>query len=110
LGAKLTALLPGITPIAAYGHTPGHTIYLLENGGAKLLIAGDFLHIALVQFPAPDVSASYDSDPKAAARSRRQIMDFAAKNKIPVGGMHMVYPAVGTVTASGSGFNFTAAR
>lgn len=30
-------LLPGLTPIAAPGHTPGHTFYLLQDGGDSLL-------------------------------------------------------------------------
>jgi len=110
LGSSLKELLPGITPIANYGHTPGHTVYLLENGGAKLVIAGDYLHVALIQFPNPDLSASYDMDRQAAAASRRQILDYAAKNKIPIGGMHVVYPGIGTVEAEGSGFKFTPAK
>jgi len=110
LGAKIKDLLPGIKPVAAYGHTPGHTAFLVEEGKGKLLIAGDFLHVALVQIPAPDVSASYDVDPQAAAAARRQLMDYAAKNKIPIGGMHMVYPAVGSVEAAGDGFKFTPAN
>ena len=107
LGSALRELLPGITAIANYGHTPGHTVFLLENGGNKLIIAGDFLHVALVQFPAPDISASYDVDPSAAAASRRQIIGYAARNNIPIGGMHVVYPGVGTATADGNGFRFT---
>jgi glyoxylase-like metal-dependent hydrolase (beta-lactamase superfamily II) len=110
LGSSLRELLPGITPIANYGHTPGHTVFLLESGGAKLIIAGDYLHIALVQFPNPDISASYDMDKQQAAASRRQILDYAAKNKIPIGGMHVVYPGVGAVEADGNGYKFTPAR
>ena len=106
LGARIRDLLPGIKPIAAYGHTPGHTAFLVEDGRGKLLIAGDFLHVALVQVPAPDVSASYDVDPKLAAATRRQLLDYAAKNKIPIGGMHIVYPAVGNVETAGNGFKF----
>jgi glyoxylase-like metal-dependent hydrolase (beta-lactamase superfamily II) len=107
LGGATREILPGISAIANYGHTPGHTVYLVENGGAKLIIAGDFLHVALVQIPNPNISATYDVDQIAAAASRRQILDYAARNKIPIGGMHMVYPAVGTVEADGSGFRFT---
>jgi len=110
LGSSLQELLPGISPVASYGHTPGHTAFLVENGGTKLLIAGDFLHIALVQFPAPDISATYDMDQKASAASRRQLMDYAAKNKILLGGMHVVYPGVGTVEADGNGYRFTPAK
>jgi glyoxylase-like metal-dependent hydrolase (beta-lactamase superfamily II) len=110
LGAKNKALLSGITAIAAYGHTPGHTVFLVENGKDALLIAGDFLHVALVQFPLPDISATYDMDKEAAAATRRQILDFAAKNNIPVGGMHIVYPGLGTVEAAGNGYRFIPAN
>ncbi|MCL2270989.1 MAG: MBL fold metallo-hydrolase [Treponema sp.] len=106
LGKNTSDLVPGIKPFAAYGHTPGHTVFLVEDSGQKFLIAGDFLHVALVQFPLPEISASYDIDPKAAATTRRQIMDYAAKNKIPVGGMHIVYPGVGMVEIAGEGFRF----
>jgi len=107
LGGVAREILPGISAIASYGHTPGHTVYLVEDGGAKLIIAGDFLHVALVQIPNPDISATYDVDQSAAAASRRQLLDYAAKNKITIGGMHMVYPAIGTVEADGGGFRFT---
>jgi len=110
LGSTLRELLPGISPIAAYGHTPGHTAFLVQNGGAGLIIAGDFLHVALVQFPNPDISATYDMDQRAAATTRRQLMDYAARQRIPIGGMHMAYPGVGTVEADGSGYRFTPAR
>jgi glyoxylase-like metal-dependent hydrolase (beta-lactamase superfamily II) len=110
LGSTLSEIIPGISPIASYGHTPGHTAYLVENGKEKLLIAGDFLHVALVQFPVPEISASYDMDKEEAAVSRRQLMNFAAKNNIPIGGMHMVYPAVGNVEVDGDGFKFIASK
>jgi len=110
LGSSLKELLPGITPVANYGHTPGHTVYLLDSNGNKLIIGGDYLHVALVQFPNPDISASYDMDKEAAAASRRQILDYAAKNKLPIGGMHVVYPGIGTVEPEGNGYRFTPAK
>ena len=109
-GSSLAELLPGVTPIAAYGHTPGHTVFLVENGNDRLIIAGDLLHVGLVQFPNPDISATFDVDPKAAAVSRRQIIDYAVSNNIPIGGMHIAYPGVGTVEADGTGYRFTPVR
>jgi len=106
IGQNNREIIQGITPIAAYGHTPGHTIFQIESGGEKLLIIGDLLHVALVQFPVPQISATYDIDTNAAALVRRQVLDYAAKNKIPVGGMHIVYPGVGTVEVQGDGFKF----
>jgi glyoxylase-like metal-dependent hydrolase (beta-lactamase superfamily II) len=104
LGAKLTELLPGIYPAAAFGHTPGHTVFLLDSDGKKLLIWGDLMHAQGIQFPIPDVSVTYDTDPEAAAAVRKSILEYAAKNRIPIAGMHLVYPAVGMVEAEGSGY------
>jgi len=109
-GKSLKEILPGFSPIAAYGHTPGHTLFLVESNREKFLIIGDLLHIALVQFPVPDISATYDMDQRTAASIRRQVLNYAAKNKIPIGGMHIVYPAVGAVETDGTGFKFTPAK
>jgi len=106
LGSASKALLPGITPIAAYGHTPGHTVFMVENRREKLLVLGDLLHVALVQFPVPEISATFDMDPVTSAVMRRQVMAYAAENKIPVAGMHIVYPGIGYVEAKGEGFRF----
>ena len=109
-GSALREIVPGISPIAAYGHTPGHTVFLIQSGAERLLIIGDLLHVALVQFPHPEISATYDIDQGAAAAVRRQILSYAAQNRIPIGGMHMVYPAVGNVVTDGGGFRFIPAR
>jgi glyoxylase-like metal-dependent hydrolase (beta-lactamase superfamily II) len=110
LGSTLTELLPGIFPVAAFGHTPGHTAFLLESGGSRLLVWGDLIHVQPVQFPLPEISVTYDTDPTAAAAVRGETLKYAAENKIPVGGMHLVYPAVGTVSAEGTGYRFIPAR
>ena len=120
LGEALQEILPGIFPVAAYGHTPGHTMFLLESDGAsggassgtsgvsKLLIWGDLMHLGLVQFPVPEISAVFDMDPDASAVIRRRVMAYAAENKIPVAGMHIVYPGMGylEVDTSNEGFRF----
>jgi len=96
-------ILPGVIPIAAYGHTPGHTIFQLESGRDKFLVIADLLHVALVQFPMPSISATYDIDQALAARTRQEVLSYAAQNKIPIGGMHIVNPAMGTVEANKEG-------
>jgi glyoxylase-like metal-dependent hydrolase (beta-lactamase superfamily II) len=106
LGAELTELLPGIYPAAAFGHTPGHTVFLLDSEGGKLLIWGDLMHAQGIQFPAPEVSVTYDTDPAAASAVRKSILEYAVKNRLPIAGMHLVYPAMGTVEADGSGYRF----
>ncbi|MDL2222707.1 MBL fold metallo-hydrolase [Bacteroidales bacterium OttesenSCG-928-M11] len=84
--------------IAAPGHTPGHTMFLLESEGERLLIWGDITHAIAVQIPYPEVSVKYDTDPIEAAKTRSQVLAFAAEHKIPIAGMHIEYPAIGIVT------------
>jgi glyoxylase-like metal-dependent hydrolase (beta-lactamase superfamily II) len=103
-------LLPGIRALAAFGHTPGHTLFLLESAGQKFLIWGDLMHAEKIQFPLPSISVTYDTDPVMAAASRLEVLQYAARNNIPIGGMHLVYPAVGTVRIEGEGFAFIPAK
>ncbi|MDR0411371.1 MAG: MBL fold metallo-hydrolase [Treponema sp.] len=105
-----TEILPGIHAIAAFGHTPGHTVFLIESGNNdsvdQLLIWGDLMHVQDIQFPLPDVSVTYDTDPVAAAGVRKQILAWAARNDTPVAGMHLSFPALGRVKVDGNGYRF----
>ena len=92
-----TKVLPGIKAIAAFGHTPGHTLFLVESGTERLLIWGDLAHAMAVQMPNPGVSITYDVDPAAAAAARAEILKYAASENIPVAGMHIPYPAIGRI-------------
>lgn len=99
-----TPLICGIESMAAYGHTPGHTVFLVDN----VMIWGDLTHAMAIQMPYPEVAISYDSDPEMAVKSRLRILEYVAKRKIVVAGMHIPYPSVGTVTKNGEkGYLFT---
>jgi glyoxylase-like metal-dependent hydrolase (beta-lactamase superfamily II) len=110
LGALLQEIIPGITPIAAFGHTPGHTMFMVDSEGKKLLIWGDLMHVQDIQFPLPEISVSYDTDPAAAAAVRKRVLEYAARSRIPIAGMHLVYPAIGTVTVQSVGYRLTPAE
>ncbi|HEX6723171.1 MAG TPA: MBL fold metallo-hydrolase, partial [Burkholderiaceae bacterium] len=73
-------LVPGIKAVSAYGHTPGHTVYAIESKGQKLMVWGDLMHVAAVQFPDPAVTIQFDSDSKKAAPQRQKAYADAAKN------------------------------
>ena len=90
-------VVKGISAIAAYGHTPGHTAYMIESGGGKLLIWGDLTHAMAIQMPRPGVSVTYDSDPAAAAAVRQEVLKFVSENGIPIAGMHVAYPGIGDI-------------
>lgn len=99
-------VLPGVTAIPAHGHTPGHTTYLFESRGERLLIWGDTVHIPEVQVPRPEVTVVVDSDPTAAAASRRRIFDMAASERLLVTGMHLHFPGFGHVARRAGGYVF----
>ncbi|MDR1620741.1 MAG: MBL fold metallo-hydrolase [Synergistaceae bacterium] len=105
-------LLPGIAAIAAFGHTPGHTLYMVESEGAKLLIWGDLTHAMSIQMPIPQVAMTYDVDPQMAVASRLAVLKYVTdgKGKIPVAGMHIPYPGIGEVAPDpAGGYQFTPA-
>ncbi|MDR0977083.1 MAG: MBL fold metallo-hydrolase [Prevotellaceae bacterium] len=100
-------LRDGLTYIAAYGHTPGHTAIMLQSDGQRLLIWGDLAHAMAVQMPYPQVSVRYDSDPAQAAEARQAILGYVAERGIPIAGMHVAFPGMGSIERQGNGFSFT---
>jgi glyoxylase-like metal-dependent hydrolase (beta-lactamase superfamily II) len=108
-------LVPGIRANAEHGHTPGHTTYLVESRGQKLLLIGDLIHVAAVQMEHPSVTIGFDSDEKAALAARLREFDAAAKGGYLIGGAHLQFPGVGHLKAEGKGYrwvpvNFTQMR
>jgi glyoxylase-like metal-dependent hydrolase (beta-lactamase superfamily II) len=99
-------VFPGITAIPIHGHTPGHSAFLIESAGERLLIWGDAVHFPEVQVPRPEVSMVVDVDPTAAAASRKRMFDMAAQERIPVTGMHMHFPGFGHITKDGAAYRF----
>jgi glyoxylase-like metal-dependent hydrolase (beta-lactamase superfamily II) len=95
--SKETALVPGIKPVAAYGHTPGHTAYEIESDGQTLFIWGDVVHVHAVQFAHPGAAIAFDVDQTMAVETRRNIMHKVATDKVLVAGMHLPFPGIGHV-------------
>jgi glyoxylase-like metal-dependent hydrolase (beta-lactamase superfamily II) len=99
-------LVPGVSAMAEHGHTPGHTVYMVESHGQKLVLIGDLIHLAAVQFDNPQVTIAFDSDEKAAYAARKRVFDEAAKNGWLVGGAHLQFPGLGHLTTQGKGYRW----
>jgi glyoxylase-like metal-dependent hydrolase (beta-lactamase superfamily II) len=97
-------LVPGVRSFAARGHTPGHSIYAVESKGQKLVLWGDLMHVAAVQFPQPQVTISFDNDSKSAAIQRKKAYADAAKGGFLVAGAHLPFPGIGHIRAEGRGY------
>jgi glyoxylase-like metal-dependent hydrolase (beta-lactamase superfamily II) len=98
-----TELVPGVRAQSAFGHTPGHTVYVVESKGEKLMLWGDLMHVAAVQFEEPSVTIEFDSDTKAAAAERKKAYADAAKNGYLVGVAHIAFPGLGQLRAASTG-------
>lgn len=99
-------VFPGVTAIPCHGHTPGHSAFLIESDGERLLIWGDTIHIPEVQFARPEITMTPDNDPDAAVASRRRILEMAAREGFLVTGMHMHFPGFGHVEKDGGAYRF----
>ncbi len=99
-----TDLVPGIKAMAARGHTPGHSTYLVESQGQKLVLWGDLMHVAAVQFAQPSVTIQFDTDSKAAAAQRKLAYADAAKQGYMVGSAHLSFPGLGHLRRDGAGY------
>lgn len=94
-------LTPGIRALKADGHTPGHTAFVVESEGQKLMIWGDIVHAHAVQFARPEVSIEFDVDQQRAVATRKALFQELAASGALVAGMHLPFPGIGHVRAEG---------
>lgn len=97
-------IVPGVKALADHGHTPGHSMFLIESKGEKLVAWGDLLHVAAVQFAQPDVTIQFDTDSKSALVQRKKAFADAAKKGYWVAGAHLPFPGIGHVRKEGKGY------
>ena len=95
---------PGITALAAFGHTPGHLAFHLESEGKRLVLTADLANHAVWSLGRPDWEVSFDMDKPAAAQTRKRILGMLATDRIPFIAYHFAFPGAGYVEATDEGF------
>ena len=100
------ALEEGIRIVDAPGHTPGHTAYLVESRGQKLLVWGDIVHVAPVQLLDPQASVKYDSSDGDAQRARRGLFERAAREHLWIAAAHISFPGLGHLGREGGRYRW----
>lgn len=103
-------LVPGVRALPTYGHTPGHSVYVVESKGQKLAVWGDLMHVAAVQFPDPTVTISFDSDSAKAMPQRQQAYAAAAEAGYYVAVAHVSFPGIGRLRPDGKGYTWLPAN
>lgn len=100
------SVAPGITSVAAFGHTPGHMGYMVESDGHQLMLFADMANHYVWSLGYPDWEVRFDMDKAAAAATRRQMLSMLAAERIPAIGYHMPFPALGYIETRGDGFRW----
>ncbi len=103
-------LVPGIKAVATHGHTKGHRNYVVESKGQRLVLWGDLMHVAAVQFAMPAVTIDFDNDSKAAAPQRRKHYADAASKGYYVAVAHVSFPGIGKLRPDGKGYAWVPAN
>jgi glyoxylase-like metal-dependent hydrolase (beta-lactamase superfamily II) len=93
---------PGITSIAAPGHTPGHTAFAVASGDSKVLIQSDVTNIPEFFLRNPDWHVVFDVDADVAQATRHKFYDMASAEKAMVVGFHFTFPSIGHVEKDGT--------
>lgn len=96
-------IVPGITALAAPGHTPGHIALAIESDGERFLhLVDTVLHPIQLRHPASFSIADYDSAKTIA--TRRRLLDQAAAEGTQVMIYHFPFPGLGHIVAEDGGW------
>ena len=102
-------IAPGITTLAAYGHTPGHTAFAVHSGNQSLLVLSDTTNHPWLFARNPQWQGVFDMDGTLAVENRRRMLDRAAADRMLVHGYHFPFPATGYIIKTASGYDLVPA-
>jgi glyoxylase-like metal-dependent hydrolase (beta-lactamase superfamily II) len=97
---------PGIRSVAAFGHTPGHTLFEVSSGGQTFSYVGDLTNVPALFARNPDWAVSFDMDAEMARKTRREVLQRIVANNAMLGGFHFPFPAFGRAVAQQNGYAF----
>jgi glyoxylase-like metal-dependent hydrolase (beta-lactamase superfamily II) len=98
---------PGVRIVAAPGHTPGHSAFLVSSGKDQLMVSNDAVYVPALLAPHPDWQGAYDQDGPMAVATRRKLIDRVIADKMMVCGAHFPFPGGGQFVKDGDAYAFT---
>jgi glyoxylase-like metal-dependent hydrolase (beta-lactamase superfamily II) len=97
---------PGITAIAAPGHTMGHSVFSIQSDNQGMMFLADTTNNPLIFAKNPDWQVMFDMDGAMATETRKKLLDRAAAEKLIAFFYHAPFPAAGMITKNGAGYGF----
>ena len=98
--------LPGVTAMAAPGHSVGHTIFNIQSGNRQMAYIGDLTHHPVILMEKPLTQFAYDTDPAQSAQTRVKYLTMFAEKRTPILAYHFAWPGFGHVAKAGEGFRY----
>lgn len=98
---------PGVQILEAFGHTPGHSVFLVASGSDQLMVSNDTMYVPALLAPHPEWQGSYDQDGPMAVETRRKIIDRVIADRMMICGAHFPFPGIGTFVKDGNAYAFT---
>lgn len=96
---------PGVRALPAFGHTAGHTTFVVK-GAKPLMVLGDLTNIPALFARNPGWHAQFDGDAALAEANRLKLLDRAVADQAIVTGYHYGMPGAGTFAKDGTGYAF----
>lgn len=97
-------IAPGVTAVAIYGHTSGHSGAEIASQGERLFYIGDTAHQSIISVQRPDWKIAFDEDAPKAQAARRAMLQKAADENQRVYAVHFPFPGLGRVRKQGADF------
>ena len=98
------SIAPGVTAVAIYGHTSGHSGAEIASQGERLFYIGDTAHHSIVSVLRPDWKIAFDEDAPKAQAARRAMLQKAADENLRVYAVHFPFPGLGHVRKQDADF------
>ena len=100
-------VVPGITAVDAFGHSPGMMAFHIESEGKRLLNWADTCGHYVMSLQRPDLHLDVDDDKEKAAATRKRILDMVVSEGLFVAGFHMMpFPGLGYVEKAGGAYRW----
>ncbi|MEC7668354.1 MAG: MBL fold metallo-hydrolase, partial [Pseudomonadota bacterium] len=101
-------ILPNVTAIASYGHTPGHMSFMIDGEAGNAFVIGDAIGNHHIAFARPDLPSGSDQNAEEGIQTRVAMMDMLAADNVPIIGFHLPDGGMGRVARDGDGYVFNA--
>ncbi|MFZ0013351.1 MAG: MBL fold metallo-hydrolase [Acidimicrobiia bacterium] len=93
---KDTEVIPGVTAVESFGHTPGHLTVSVMSSGTRTLIGGDLSNHPF-QVEHPHWSLPVDNDHEMAGKTRDRVFESIRDTDTTFVAGHYPMPGVGTI-------------